>query len=121
MHLSIGLTTSISANRMKWIYENADNLCLNGLWIGEDIGRPQEIFTSTALLLLNTKNVNIEVSGRSWCTVPVRSKANKNEFTIITLINGRFKMKVNSIYKYVLAIALFAVAALMNGCHGVNW
>ena len=26
-------------------------------------------------------------------------------------------MKVNSIYKYVLAIALFAVAVFMNGCH----
>jgi len=30
-------------------------------------------------------------------------------------------MKLNSIYKYVLAIALFALAAFMNGCHGVNW
>ena len=61
MHLSIGLTTSISSRRMKWIYENADNLGLHGLWIGEDIGRPQEIFTSTALLLLNTKNVNVGI------------------------------------------------------------
>lgn len=61
MQLSIGLTTSVSARRMKWIYENADNLGLHGLWIGEDIGRPQEIFTSTALLLLNTKNVNVGI------------------------------------------------------------
>jgi hypothetical protein len=68
-----------------------------------------------------TKNVNAEVSGRSWFTLPLSSKANKNEFAIITLINGRFKMKVNSIYKYVLAIALFALAAFVNGCHGVNW
>jgi hypothetical protein len=30
-------------------------------------------------------------------------------------------MKVNSICKYVLAIAFFALAAFMNGCHGVNW
>ncbi|WP_455369169.1 LLM class flavin-dependent oxidoreductase [[Eubacterium] cellulosolvens] len=61
MHLSIGLTTSISATRMKWIYENADNFSLHGLWIGEDIGRSQEIFTSTALLLLNTKKVNVGI------------------------------------------------------------
>jgi len=30
-------------------------------------------------------------------------------------------MKLNSIYKYVLAIAFFALTALINGCHGVNW
>ena len=34
-------------------------------------------------------------------------------------------MKVNSIYKYVLVIALFALVAFMNGCHdhgfSVNW
>jgi len=32
-------------------------------------------------------------------------------------------MKLNSIYNYVLAIALFALAAFMIGCHGfdANW
>jgi hypothetical protein len=30
-------------------------------------------------------------------------------------------MKVNSIYKYALAIALLALAVFMNGCHGINW
>ena len=30
-------------------------------------------------------------------------------------------MKLNSIYKFVLAIVLFAVSAFMNGCHGVSW
>jgi hypothetical protein len=30
-------------------------------------------------------------------------------------------MKINSIYKCVLAIAFFARAVFMNGCHGVNW
>jgi len=29
-------------------------------------------------------------------------------------------MKINSIYKYVLAIAIFALVALMNGCHGFS-
>jgi hypothetical protein len=29
-------------------------------------------------------------------------------------------MKVNSIYNYVLAIALFALAAFISGCHGFN-
>jgi hypothetical protein len=30
-------------------------------------------------------------------------------------------MKLNSIYKYVLAIAIFALVVFMTGCHGVNW
>jgi hypothetical protein len=30
-------------------------------------------------------------------------------------------MKMNSIYKYVIAITLFALAAFISGCHGVNW
>jgi hypothetical protein len=30
-------------------------------------------------------------------------------------------MKVNSIYTYVLAIAIFALAAFISGCHGVSW
>jgi hypothetical protein len=29
-------------------------------------------------------------------------------------------MKVSSIFKYALAIAIFAMTALMNGCHGFN-
>jgi len=30
-------------------------------------------------------------------------------------------MKLNTICRYVLAIALLTLATLMNGCHGVNW
>ena len=30
-------------------------------------------------------------------------------------------MKTNSIYTYVLAIAIFALAVFMTGCHGVSW
>jgi hypothetical protein len=30
-------------------------------------------------------------------------------------------MKLNSICKYALAVVLFALAAFVNGCHGVNW
>jgi hypothetical protein len=30
-------------------------------------------------------------------------------------------MKTNLIYKYIAVIAMFALAAMMNGCHGVEW
>jgi len=91
MHLSIGLTTSISANRMKWIYENADNLHFNGLWIGEDIGRPQEIFTSAALLLLNTKNVNIGIGVTSPLIRNITTIARASS-TLSEMAPNRFRM-----------------------------
>ncbi|MCW4043559.1 MAG: LLM class flavin-dependent oxidoreductase [Candidatus Bathyarchaeota archaeon] len=91
MHLSIGLTTSISTNRMKWIYENADNLRLHGLWIGEDIGRPQEIFTSTALLLLNTKNVNVGIGVTSPLIRNITTIARASS-TLSEIAPNRFRM-----------------------------
>jgi hypothetical protein len=30
-------------------------------------------------------------------------------------------MKAKSIYTYVLAIVIFAMAVFMTGCHGVSW
>ena len=54
MDLSVGLTTSSSIERIKWITERADNLGFHCVWTGEDIGRPQEIFTATSLVLLGT-------------------------------------------------------------------
>jgi len=36
-------------------------------------------------------------------------------------MKGKNKMKLNSIYKYVVVIVLFAAAAFANGCHGVQW
>jgi hypothetical protein len=39
----------------------------------------------------------------------------------MTLIKWRFNMKLNTIYKYALAIVLFAFAVFVHGCHGVQW
>jgi hypothetical protein len=30
-------------------------------------------------------------------------------------------MRITSIYKYVLAIAIVALAVFISGCHGVSW
>gem|GEM_PF-3221082 len=30
-------------------------------------------------------------------------------------------MKLQSIYKFVLAVVLLAIVTYVNGCHGVNW
>jgi len=61
MDLSVGLTTSSSIEMVKWLAHNVDDLGLRGVWTGEDIGRPQEIFTVTCLILLETKRVNVGI------------------------------------------------------------
>ncbi|GEM_PF-701950 len=61
MNLSLGLTTSSSIERTKWISGMADALGLHGVWIGEDIGSVQEIFTTTSLALLGTRRVNVGI------------------------------------------------------------
>jgi 5,10-methylenetetrahydromethanopterin reductase len=61
MDLSVGLTTSTSIEMVKWVANNADGLGLRGVWVGEDIGRPQEIFTVTSLILLESRRVNVGI------------------------------------------------------------
>jgi 5,10-methylenetetrahydromethanopterin reductase len=61
MNLSVGLTTSASVNKIRWVAERADNLGFYGSWVGEDIGRPQEIFTAVSLLLLKTKRLKVGI------------------------------------------------------------
>lgn len=43
----------------RWIAENSDALNVNTIWVGEDIGLGQEVFTLTASLLLHSRNTRI--------------------------------------------------------------
>lgn len=61
MNLSVGLTTSASIEKMKSVADRADSLGLYGVWLGEDIGRPQEIFTATSLILLRTRKAKVGI------------------------------------------------------------
>jgi len=61
MNLSVGLTTSFSIEKIKWITERADTLGFYGVWVGEDIGKPQEIFTATSLVLLGTRKAKVGI------------------------------------------------------------
>jgi len=91
MDLSVGLTTSSSVEMVKWFAHNADGLGLRGVWIGEDIGRPQEIFTVTSLILLETKRVNVGIGVASPfirnITTVARAAAALSEIS-----SGRFRL-----------------------------
>ncbi len=56
---SVGITTNMKFESVKWIAENADAMDVSTIWVGEDIGIGQEIFSLTASLLLHSKNTCI--------------------------------------------------------------
>ncbi len=57
--LSLGITTGMSIRKTRWIIENADMLGAHGIWIGEDIGRGQDVFVLTTAALMGTSNARI--------------------------------------------------------------
>ncbi|MGQ9543938.1 MAG: LLM class flavin-dependent oxidoreductase [Candidatus Bathyarchaeia archaeon] len=61
MNLSLGLTTSTSTERVRWLIRRLDHIGVYGVWIGEDIGKPQDIFTLTSILLLETSRIMVGI------------------------------------------------------------
>jgi len=56
---SVGITTNMKFESTKWIAENADALDVSTIWVGEDIGIGQEVFSLTASLLLHSNNARV--------------------------------------------------------------
>ncbi|MBS7626050.1 LLM class flavin-dependent oxidoreductase [Candidatus Bathyarchaeota archaeon] len=61
MNLSLGLTTSISTGMVKWLTDILDQIGVYGVWVGEDIGKLQDIFTLTGTILLETERVKVGI------------------------------------------------------------
>ncbi|MEM3048505.1 MAG: LLM class flavin-dependent oxidoreductase [Candidatus Bathyarchaeia archaeon] len=61
MNLSLGLTTSISTGMVKWLTDILDRIGVYGVWVGEDIGKLQDIFTLTGIILLETERVIVGI------------------------------------------------------------
>ncbi|MFW9910395.1 MAG: LLM class flavin-dependent oxidoreductase [Candidatus Thorarchaeota archaeon] len=56
---SVGITTNMKHSATSWIAQHADDLGVNSIWIGEDIGIGQEVFVLAASTLLNSSNVRV--------------------------------------------------------------
>jgi len=91
MNLSLGLTTSSSVERIKWITERADDLGFYGIWIGKDIGSPQEVFTVTSLLLLGTRRVKVGIGVTSPLIRNITTIA-RAAATLSQMGRGRFRL-----------------------------
>jgi len=61
VNLSLGVTTSISTGMVKWLTDRLDRLGVYGVWVGEDIGKLQDIFTLTGIMLLETDRVIVGI------------------------------------------------------------
>ncbi len=56
---SIGITTNMKLDATKWIAQKSDELGAASIWIGEDIGIGQEVFSLTASTLLHSNKVRV--------------------------------------------------------------
>lgn len=57
--ISAGMTTNMQKSATEWIADNAHELGLDGIWIGEDIGLGQDVFVLTAATLLRSERVRV--------------------------------------------------------------
>jgi len=61
LRLNLGVTSSASVERMRWLSDLCQEMSLDGLWIGEDIGRPHDVFVLASLALLRTSSTKVGI------------------------------------------------------------
>lgn len=59
--LNLGLTSSASVDKAIWIAQKAERIGLEGVIVGEDLGRRQDIFTLTALMLMRSSRTKVGI------------------------------------------------------------
>ena len=57
--VSAGITTNMSLSASDWIADNAKSLGLDGIWVGEDIGRGHDVFALTTAMILRARGVRV--------------------------------------------------------------
>ncbi|RDE16813.1 MAG: hypothetical protein C4K49_04165 [Candidatus Thorarchaeota archaeon] len=56
---SAGITTNMSLTAAEWIASNAKKLGLDGIWVGEDIGKGHDVFVLTTDMILRAREVRV--------------------------------------------------------------
>lgn len=91
--LSLGLTTGLPFEWACWAAENVERLGFQALWIGEDIGRPNNVFVLTMLAALATRQLPVGVG----ITPPILRNITTLARAAITLqqaSKGRFRLGI---------------------------
>ncbi|MGY5874109.1 MAG: LLM class flavin-dependent oxidoreductase [Candidatus Thorarchaeota archaeon] len=73
--VSIGVTTNMKVSATSWIAQNADELGVDSIWVGEDIGLGQDAFVLTSACLLQSKKVRVGTGIIPFATNDVISMA----------------------------------------------
>lgn len=87
--ISIGITTSMNVSATSWIGDNAEDLGVDGIWVGEDIGIGQETTILTADLLTKTSRIRVG-TGIIPITVHNISTIARGSLTLHEIGSGRF-------------------------------
>jgi 5,10-methylenetetrahydromethanopterin reductase len=56
---SVGITTNMRVTATDWIAKNAEDLGIDGIWVGEDIDLGQDIYVLTTAVLLKASKVRV--------------------------------------------------------------
>jgi alkanesulfonate monooxygenase SsuD/methylene tetrahydromethanopterin reductase-like flavin-dependent oxidoreductase (luciferase family) len=56
---SVGITTNMRVTATDWIAENAVELGIDGIWVGEDIDMGQDVYVLTTAALLNAQKARV--------------------------------------------------------------
>ncbi|RLI30311.1 MAG: hypothetical protein DRO46_00730 [Candidatus Hecatellales archaeon] len=89
--LSLGLTSAMPSEWLDWSFRRCEALGFQGLWIGEDIGRPGEIFTLTGLAVLSTAGIPVGI-GLTSPFIRNLSTLARAAYSLHEASKGRFRL-----------------------------
>lgn len=89
--LSIGITTSYPTTLLSHAAVTADKYQLKGVWLGDDIGGPHDIFTSTSTVLSYSRTIEagIGIVSPLYHNLSTIARAST---TLTELYGGRFRL-----------------------------
>ena len=91
--LSIGVTTRMSYETTNWIATHADDLDIDGIWIGEDIGAGQDATVLASSMILRSRNVEVGTGILPIATHNVATIA-RSALTLQEMSTGRFVLGI---------------------------
>ncbi|MFX1271844.1 MAG: LLM class flavin-dependent oxidoreductase [Promethearchaeota archaeon] len=86
---SVGITTNMRVTATDWIAKNAEDLGIDGIWVGEDIDLGQDVYVLTTAALLNASKTRVG-TGIIPITVHKISTIARAAVTMQNTGNGRF-------------------------------
>ncbi|MFX1331806.1 MAG: LLM class flavin-dependent oxidoreductase [Promethearchaeota archaeon] len=86
---SVGITTNMRVTATDWIAKNAEDLGIDGIWVGEDIDLGQDVYVLATAVLLNASKVRVG-TGIIPVTVHKISTIARAAVTLQNTAEGRF-------------------------------